>query len=162
MKPRRWAPVPEPHCDVRAQIAALVDQRHPKIAVFLVPENREDIPELPASIMRCDRTEGTLLTTDKTRLEIFSRVADDQTMAWILGYPQDKWTAMRTRNGVPVVVQARSPSGAVITEALVSPNKIASTRKVFAAHGDICVVSLGDSILRRLSLRAASLAASGA
>lgn len=149
-------PVPEPRRDVLAQVAALIDSDHPKAAVFLVPENRADIPALPEQVRRTDREEGTLLTADPARSALFEQRADDKAMAWILGYPEDKATVFAACGGNPYAaraVQAMDRNGDVVTEAFVSPDDVPRARQVLSPHGDIRVLSAFEAIGRRLSLR---------
>lgn len=150
-------PIAEPSCDVRAQIAALVDIKHPKKAVFLVPENRLDIPvDTDGVVERYDRLEGTLLTNDPVRIELFKARVDDVAMAWILGYPQDKAAVVKACNGDPlraIAVQARTPDGAIVTEVFVSPARVEGAKEHLAAHGMIVTLTATEAIARRLSLR---------
>ena len=155
-------PVPEPAGDIHAQIAAVLDARHPKVACFVVPKNLPDLPRLPAGLRVVTRREGTLVTTRAALAELFEGSAeDDFTMARILGYPEPKDVVVSRCRGLPAVnaraVQARDQHGRVITEAFASPfgflAAVEAMREHVPAGGELAVLSPILAISRRVALR---------
>lgn len=154
-------PIAEPASDIRAQIAALLDPAHPKIAVYAVPANEKDIPDgLPPYVLSIKREEGTLLTTDPRRAALFGRRADDAAMAWLLGYPEDKGRVVARCGGDPnlaIAVQARTREGAVVTEAFTSRPGLDATIDAIGRHvpagGSLELLRPQDAVGRRLVLR---------
>lgn len=157
-------PVPEPHSDLLAQLAAVLDPAHPKVAMLLVPGNENEIPvSLVGSACVVSRPEGTLITCDAARAAAFKRgPVDAPLMARILGYPEDKDEVVRrcevTGDASQVrAVQARNAQGAVITEAFASYAGLQPTIRALAEHvplgGELVVLWARESILRRVSRR---------
>jgi hypothetical protein len=146
--------MPEPASDVRAQIAALLDPAHPKVAVFVSPWNVADLPDVPFS-MKLIRGEGVLVTEKPEKMRIFAAwPLDDDKMALILGYPESKTAALGAcPPGYLRVVQARDRQGSVITEALCSPLWLEPTQKALAPHGDLVVMMPAQVVWRRIALR---------
>lgn len=157
-------PIPEPPGDIRAQLAAVLDPDHPKLACFLVPEDAKNlaIPEegIPGLIV-VRRDEGVLVTVDPERAELFRAGYDEPTMARILGYPECKDEIAR-RCPRPVSrharsVQARDSGGHVVTEAFCSPLAFLPTCAAMARHvppgGELVVMAPTHSIARRVALR---------
>lgn len=152
-------PVPEPVCDINAQVAAMLDGGHPKRAVLVVPGNA--VPSVDVAF-RIERAAGTLLTNDRARADAFVEGhADEGAMAWILGYPQDK-TAIMVECGnnamfLARAVQARDEQGSVVTEAFAAPSGLAMTQEVIGEHvpagGGLMVLTPVDAIVRRVLLR---------
>jgi hypothetical protein len=157
-------PVPEPPGDIRAQLAAVLDPSHPKLACFMVPDDAANlkIPEegIPGLIV-VRRAEGVLVTTDRTRAEMFREAADETTMAQILGYPEAKDLIAERCPKPPGqtarCVQARTRTGHVITEACCSGigllPTVAELRRHVPPDGDLVIMSPVASIARRIALR---------
>ena len=152
-------PIPEPMCDLRAQVAALLDPMHPKRAVLIVPGN--EVPPVPG-VRHIERSTGTLLTRDPARAAAFADGHEhDATMAWILGYPEDKGEVVRACGRMPEfvarAVQARDAAGAVVTEAFTSPVGLDRTVEAIRAHvpggGVLTILSPIEAITRRIMLR---------
>ncbi|HWF76559.1 MAG TPA: hypothetical protein VN694_05215, partial [Caulobacteraceae bacterium] len=61
------ASIPEPESDIDAQLKALQDPAHPKVAVFLAPGNEVGDRRIGPDVEVVRRREGTLLTTDPKR-----------------------------------------------------------------------------------------------
>ena len=145
-------PIPEPTADVRAQIAAMLDPRHPKKAALVVPGN-----EVPAveDVIRVERSSGTLLTRDPVRAAAFADGHEhDATMAWILGYPEPKDAALAACPEAWLrVVQACDWQGNVITEALCSPGWLDRTGVALRRHGDVRLLTVPEALGRRFALR---------
>jgi hypothetical protein len=152
----------EPARDIRAQILALVDPRHPKAAMFLAPGNAGDAPGVGHGLMRAERREGVLLTADLEKMRVFvaADMPDDASMAWILGYPEPKDAAIATStSGWLRVVQACDWQGNVITEALCSPTWFARTMGVLSVHGaSVRSLTVEQALERRFALRCAEAA----
>jgi hypothetical protein len=161
-------PVPEPAGDIRAQIAATLDRNHPKRACYMVPEDAErlDLEALPQGVYAVQRTEGTLVTTDLGIAELFDAApaetdAFDRVMAEILGYPEDKATAVARCRGKPAVyaraVQARDAIGHVVTEVFASPvgflPACAAIQEHVPARGRLVIMSPAAAISRRVAMR---------
>lgn len=161
-------PVPEPAGDIRAQIAATLDHNHPKRACYMVPEDAErlDLKALPQGIYAAQRAEGTLVTTDLELAELFDGApaetgAFDRVMAEILGYPEDKATAVARCRGKPArharAVQARDAAGHVITEIFASPVGFLPACAAMQAHvpagGRLVIMSPAAAISRRVAMR---------
>lgn len=131
--------VPEPICDLRAQLQALADPSHPKRCVFVAAGTAYVVI----------REAGTLITKDLAIAELFRTTPQitDTIMAAILGYPEDK-------NGTvnPVVVQACDRAGSVITEAAASASHVDATVTALLPHGLIRIVSVEDALVRRMEL----------
>lgn len=143
---------PEPKCDILAQVRAMLDPRHPKKAVFLCPYN--DVPIVPPDVERITRPEGTLLTRDPELARLFAEgPRDDMTMATILGYPEDKGTALR--KGVAWVLQACDAWENVITEAVCSEEGFDATFEALRQHGPIRPLTPLAAQIRRIRLRLA-------
>lgn len=153
-------PVPEPAGDIEAQLLAALDPDHPKRACFCVPQDAHIVPRsLDAYII--DRPEGTLVTLHKQLAEAFERSADDVTMAWLLGYPEDKMTVVERCHGRPAIearaVQARDESEHVVTEAFCSPLGFLMTVAAIERHvpegGRLVVLDPVLAITRRVAMR---------
>lgn len=153
-------PVAEPTGDICAQINAMLDPEHPKLAVFVVPSNVSVIPRVlhPDNICIVHRDDGTLVTADKERADLYRQHGPvDALMAWILGYPQDKTEAVAACGGNPLLaraVQARDAAGNVITEAFVAPGLVSHTSRALSDHvpsgGVVVVLPAAESIIRRI------------
>jgi len=153
-------PIAEPPGDIRAQLAAALDPKHPKLACFMVPADAANLRDAPG-VLIVRRDEGALVTTDPEIAELFRHRADDSTMALILGYPESKDLIIK-RCPKPVsqrarAVQARDAAGHVVTEAFCSPMMFLPTCEAMARHvppgGELVVLSPAASIARRIALR---------
>ena len=158
-------PIPEPMADIQAQVAAMLAPEHPKKAVLIVPGN--DVPSLDAAVIRVESENGTLLTRDPVRAAAFADGhGHDATMAWILGYPEDKAAVVAACGGEHVrlarAVQARDASGNVITEAFTSPGGFYQTCRAIGEHvpdgGELVVLTPIEAIVRRLTVRQSEIA----
>jgi hypothetical protein len=157
-------PEPEPPGDIRAQLAAVLDPSHPKLAAFLVPEDATNLtmPQegIPGVIV-VRRDEGVLVTTDRARAEMFRRSADDTTMAEILGYPEPKDLVVERCPHPPGrharCVQARDRDGHVVTEACCSGIGLLPTCAELQRHvppgGELVIMMPIAAIARRVALR---------
>jgi hypothetical protein len=118
----------EPDGDLRAQVRAVADPRHPKDTAFVARGSR--VPPVPAGVKRADRPEGTLLTTSPAKARRFASM-DDAGVGKALGYPESKAKAMRDPGPV---IQARDRADAVVTEAAASRTGATRTAKALAKH----------------------------
>lgn len=127
------ATTPEPVQDVRAQVDAMLDPRSERDAVFVAEGT--SLPEVPEGVQRVQRRGvGTLLTTNPAKAQEFMRSKlNDESMARILGYSEDKATAVES--GSPVAVQAVTQDGAVSAEQLASPDGVQAAGEAVAAQG---------------------------
>lgn len=147
--------VPEPERDVDAQLRALHDHTHPKVAVFLARGNRIGGRRIARRVQVKIRAEGTLLTTAEWRARFFASrpfITDDD-IALLLGYPEAKADVIASGGGV--VVQARDVNGCVITEAFASHQRAHETIDVLNTHVSFCgrleVLTPLAAIARRLT-----------
>lgn len=160
-------PIPEPAGDIRAQLAAVMDDQHPKRACFLVPQNACQIPLVPGAYVEA-RPEGTLVTRDGALADQFwdapsETDAFDRVMAEILGYPEHKALVAARCDGDPArnafAVQARDAEGYVVTEAYASAQGLVETFDAMKAHappgGGVWIMTPIESISRRIMLRLA-------
>ena len=131
MKRRIPPTTPEPKADIRAQVRALLDPRHPKDAVFVARGNEAALPGSLPGVHGTARPEGTLLTTKPGKARAFAKGVSDDGMAKLLGYPEPKSRAMGQGEAV---IQAKDGRGAVVTEALVSPRGASRAAKALAKH----------------------------
>lgn len=129
---------PEPAQDIRAQIDALADPASGRDAVFIADGDAGaaglgDSRGLPAGAQEVYRKGvGTLLTTNPAKAREFrSKKLTDAKMAQILGYSEDKATALATGQE-PTVVQAQTPDGAVAAEQIVSRRGVPAAKKAVA------------------------------
>ena len=146
----------EPEGDIDAQLRALHDPSHPKVAVFLALGNEIDERPLGADVEVVRRREGVLLTTDPKRADHFrtrSMITDDD-LALLLGYPESKADVFSRGGGL--VVQARDAEGHVVTEAFASLQRLADTVAELKRHvplsGRLLVLAPADALARRLTL----------
>lgn len=143
----------EPECDIDAQLRALVDEDHPKVAVFLAPENALGNRKLPDWLFVEKRAEGTLITTSATLAAHFQELdhLTDNHMAAILGYPETKGEVLKT--GDATVVQALDANGCVVFEAAASyqrlPLTVAAAKQQMPPGGKINVTTLFQALNRR-------------
>jgi hypothetical protein len=160
-------PTPEPAGDIRAQLLAVLDRNHPKLACFLVPEDAVHAPSY-GKIISAARPEGMLVTRDTDLLLAFRQAPADQdgfdrVMAEILGYPEAKPDVVAACGGQPFnrarAVQARDQDGHVITEACCSPGRLRATQNALQEHvpkgGKLAVVTPLEALARRILLREA-------
>jgi len=165
--------VPEPEGDIRAQLRAVIDPKHPKRACFATRENYGIA--LPPDA--CDevetytekRREGCLFTIDEALAKAFRiapaepEAAFDKAMAEILGYPEAKPDVLLACQGrlftLARVVQARDTQDWVVHEAMTSPAMLGYTTEELQKHvpsgGRLVVSTPADVIRRRLALREA-------
>jgi hypothetical protein len=158
-------PTPEPPGDIKAQLAAVMDERHPKRAAFVVPEDGGQIPYvLRAEIVR--RDEGVLVTTFGPAADIFRQAGTDPdefdtAMAVILGIPEPKPLLVANCRGRPELyaraVQARDSDGNVVQEAFASGAGLYETVIAIEAHvppgGELVILSPVGAIARRIAMR---------
>jgi hypothetical protein len=164
-------PLAEPAGDIRAQLRAMLDDSHPKRAVFVVPEDYERaliMRGLPVGLFVPRRPRGTLFTrSDKLATAFLCAPEDeagfDRIMARILDYPEAKPDVVRACQGRPVslarAVQAHDADGWVVTEAFASPAGLQKTSEALQKHvppgGSLRVMTPIDAVGRRLLLREA-------
>lgn len=146
----------EPDGDIDAQLRALHDPSHPKVAVFLAPGNEIDDRPLGPGVKVVRRREGTLLTTDPKRAAHFKTrpMITDDDLALLLGYPESKADVFGRGGGL--VVQARDADGYVVTEAYASLQRLADTVAELRAHvpfaGRLMVLAPAEALARRVTL----------
>jgi len=140
--------LPEPACDIAAQLRAVLDPRSAKDAVYLAPGTPE--PESAGlGLHRVARDAGVLLTSNRTKAEIFRRMPalTERALALLLDYPEAK-DDVRRAGGEPVVVQGVAPDGGVVYEAAASRRHVARTVRAAQA-------AVPDGIVRLTDLRGA-------
>jgi hypothetical protein len=139
----------EPLCDIKAQLAALVDPAHPKRAVW-VSGKAPAIPVhglpprlyLAAGTLIASREDGARLLADPSE-EVLSR---------ILGYVESKAMALAASlPSEPLIVQART-ADAVVLEMLTSVLSLRDAATRCRAYGDVHIVTMGAALKRRQRL----------
>lgn len=144
--------MPEPRCDIEAQLRALIDPAHPKDAVWIARGGWW--PDLPyPELAIYERDEGILLTKEPRYVNWLYLVPSDETLAAILGYRQPKSTI----EGFGYIVQAYNPEDAVVTEMLVDENHLDEAKRTLEAHGRVIVTDILSALNRRLYLRQAEM-----
>jgi hypothetical protein len=145
----------EPRCDIGAQIKALMDEDHPKEAVFLARGNWSEDWSLPNWVFVEHRAEGTLITTSATMACFYrtmERVTDDD-LAVMLGYPETKSQVLAMGSGV--VVQALDKDGCVVLEFAASHPGLNSALAVASLQtppgGRVNVTTPEYALARRIS-----------
>ncbi|WP_298800100.1 hypothetical protein [uncultured Devosia sp.] len=140
--------------DIEAQLRALMDEDHPKKAVFLAA-GTELKWGLPVWVFVERREEGTLITVSAELAYIFKTMpkVTDGALAAMLGYPEAKADVLDSGGGA--VVQARDRDGNVIWEAFASYARMqlsidAAARQV-PAGGDVHVTTAELALQRRFS-----------
>lgn len=134
---------PEPLCDVTAQLAALRDPAHPKGAVWLA--RGTPAPEIVDELIVVHHDAGVLLTLDPEKAERFSADPSDATLADLLEYVEPKGSVA----GVPIVVQACTPEGAVVHEMACSLDAFPRAVDIAQRYGAVRAIGLGMALNRR-------------
>ena len=139
----------EPLCDLKAQIAALIDPRHPKRAVWIAGE----APKLPTAGLppRLYLDTGTLIASahDCGRLE------DDpceEVLADLLDYVVAKSVVIHLPTEMLCVVQARDANANVVLEMVVDETRVGEATRRCALFGAPTVMTIADCLTRRLML----------
>lgn len=147
--------VPELERDIDAQLHLLMDQDHPKNAVFLARGNSIGDRRFPPGIFVERRAEGTLIT-DSAAIAATYRLSDfvtDDLLAAILCYPEPKADAMES--GDALVVQTIDKAGCVIFEAASSQAYVQATlneaERQCPCGGHTAVVSPQAALSRRIA-----------
>ena len=124
---------PEPAEDIAAQVEAMADPATDRDAVFVAEGNESAMPAaLPeGAIVVRRRGIGTLITTNQSKAQKFRRARKDADIAAILGYSENKADVIAAGQE-PVVVQARSPEGAVEAEQIATPARRGAAAKAVA------------------------------
>jgi hypothetical protein len=144
--------LPEPAQDIRAQLQAVAAGNKP--AMFVAAGNQSAVPEnLPSSLHRADRQEGTLITGDRDQAQRFMAggLTDDH-LASYLGYPQPKSEALASPGAS--LVQARDRQGNVVSEAVTSRDRVPDAMRMLASHapdGDVMETHPVAMVRRRLA-----------
>ena len=147
----------EPKRDVAAQVKAVANPASAKQAAFVA--RGTPVPaKLPPGVAKVKRPEGTLLTNSPAHAATFSRapLVTPSTMAPLLGYPESKGRAIAASGGKPVVVQGRTPGGAVAHESVASPPGLlaaALAAKAAVPGGKVRVMTPQAALARRKGIR---------
>lgn len=147
--------VPELERDIDAQLQALLDEDHPKTAVFLARGNDLGDRKLPRWIFVEKRDEGTLIT-DCAATALFFRTIDrvtDGDLAALLGYPEAKAEVLAS--GDCAVVQTMDKNGCVIFEVAATRRRLQEALDAAELQvppgGHTHVTSAEAALLRRFS-----------
>jgi hypothetical protein len=149
--------LPEPVADVAAQIAAVADPRSAKTSAFMAKGTK--LPRsLPAGLVKATRPEGTLVTNSPAQAKQFkARTLTDGHLAKQLGYPESKRHALAASGAQrAVLVQGRTPSGAVAHESVASPAGVRAAAKAAAKAvpgGHVVVTSPLAALFRRAVMK---------
>ena len=108
----------EPARDTRAQVAAVKNPASAKQSAFIA---KGTVVPKATGLLKVKRPEGTLLTKNPAHAATFAAPGPltSGRVAPVLGYPETKRQAIAS--GRPLVVQGRTPGGAVAHESLASP-----------------------------------------
>lgn len=145
--------LPEPAPDARAQLAALHDVTAKKDAAFFPPGTK--LPRrMPPGVHVAARREGRLATTDPKKRTMFAKtpVLDDAKLARLLGYSEDKLSALAS--GAPSVVEGFAHGGVVhgqLASPAGVPMAVAAARRA-APGAAVRVVSPLDAFARQVGL----------
>ncbi len=142
--------MPEPAGDIAAQIGAVADPRSAKQSAFIAKGSPMPAA-LPAGLRKVTKPAGTLVTSSAQHAKQFAK--QPARVASLLGYPESKKQAMA--GGKPVVVQGRTPHGAVVHESLASPRGLSMAKRAAAAAapGGKVVLTTPPAVLVRRVLK---------
>lgn len=140
--------VPEPACDIAAQIAALRDPTHPKDAVWLAGGAGLPLWLKGGDLLVVRFPDGVLITSSQEKVARLGANPNDDTRAEVLGYAEPKSRIA----GTPVVVQALNDYGSVVLEMAVSAERVSAAMTIAHEHGELKITSLEDALMRRLVL----------
>ena len=145
----------EPLCDLKAQIAALLDPRHPKRAVWISGLQIADLTAaFPVPILYREYIvsgAGVLIASEHD----CGRLEDDpseETLADILDYVVPKSAVIHLPTEVLCVVQARDAKDNVVLEMLVDEYRLDAAARRCALFGKPVVMTVDDCLTRRLTL----------
>lgn len=144
--------LPEPRCDIAAQLRAMCDQRHPKQAMWVAKGT--PWPKWFKGAHVGLFLEGVLLSRHFEDISMLRSTPDDRTLADILGYLEPKWDA----GGHAVVVRALDDNGCVVTEMAVSPKRAGEAYAIVRQHGTPELTTIPAVLERRRILCAAEAA----
>lgn len=137
---------PEPTEDVAAQLDAMADPATGRQAVYVAAGNEAQIPMdrvPPDAFVVKRRDRGTLITYDEREAKRFRTGKwTDADNARVLGYSETKADVIAA-GGEPVVVEARTPEGAVAAQQLATPTNARAAAAAVAkqARKDAVVVA---------------------
>jgi hypothetical protein len=145
----------EPARDVRAQVAAVASPASAKQAAFIAKGT--PVPATPG-MLKVKRPEGTLVTKSPAHAAAFAaqKRLIPAAMAPLLGYPESKGAAIAASGGKPLVVQGRTPKGAVAHESVASPGGLldaALAAKAAVPAGKVKVMTPEQVLARRKGMR---------
>lgn len=150
----------EPVEDIAAQVEAMVDPASERDAVFVAEQQgaATQLPKLPKGVMRVERPGvGVLLTTNKQKAQEFrTKKLTDAKLQQILGYSENKADVI-AKGEEPVVVQARTKSGAVAAEQLATRKGVPAAKKAVAKQGPKGAKVIETSIAKAQERRAAAM-----
>lgn len=139
------ATIPEPTIDIAAQIAAMLDDVHPKKAVWVSAGS--GCGDVPRGIYHLPLFSGELLARDADDCDRLSDDPSDETLAAILGYVEPKSAIV----GRPIVVQARRDK-AVVFDMACSLCRVTEAIEIAQRHGKVVLTTPKWALLRRLAL----------
>lgn len=134
--------------DIRAQLLALRDPRHPKDAVWIAHRTRAPA-DLLCGLPAQDFPAGLLVTTRPWKLAV--RAPSDDTLALILGYPESK-SALARYADAAVVVRGLDDKGNVLIEMASSSHLVRLAQIAAARHGCVEITSIAAALARRQRL----------
>ena len=139
----------EPLCDLKAQVAALVDPQHPKRAVW-ISEGTPLYP-LPDGFCGLELSAGTLYASEHD----CGRLADDpteETLSDLLDYVVPKSAIIHLPTEMLCVAQARDKNDNVILEMMVNFGRLDAALARCRVYGKPIWLSVDDCLTRRLML----------
>ena len=138
----------EPLYDLKAQIAALLDPRHPKRAVWMSGKTIVFWPGLPR---RLYLDAGVLIASERD----CRRLEDDpseETLADILDYVVPKSAVIHLPTEMLCVAQARDAKDNVILEMMVNFGRLDAALARCRVYGEPIWLTVADCLTRRLML----------
>jgi hypothetical protein len=140
------ATLPEPVCDVVAQLRALLDPRHPKDTVWLA--RGTVAPDAIGGIERVAVADGVLFTASREKARHFRQYPTDETLAEALGYIVPK----RYISPPVAVVRAVDGEGRVITEMVCAVADAERALMALYGHGMAEITTVAAALMRRVRL----------
>lgn len=143
---------PEPRVDIEAQLANMISMGHKNTMYISEGSHVPDVSE-HEKLLVVKHGASTLITRNFNKAKAFKNAMTltDDFMKLLLDYTESKSTALLDANSM--VVQARTETGAVVQETLVSPGNLEHTASVYKKYtGLVVIVSVLEALARRAKL----------
>lgn len=141
------ATIPEPRCDIEAQVAAVANPMSPKVAAFIA--SGSPLVDIPDNLFVGRRSDGVLISRDSSIAEWFSSAPDvtPSDMAMVLGYPEPNDAV--EASGSAVAVQALDENGNVVMESASTIPMAKRTSEIYQPFGTVVILPMADALARR-------------